>query len=227
MQQMPNYGDERQLAQCVYCGGNTLTRDHVPAKVLLDEPYPANLPVVPACESCNLGFSLDEEYVACLVDCAVTGSTRADDVHRPKTNRILERKPALVSMLTQARIETNGQVSLAINPDKIRRVILKLGRGHAAYELNEPQFEEPISLHFAPLTVMASGARERFESPIYTATWPEVGSRAMQRLANEPFTRSLWITVQEGRYRYMTAVSATVMVRVVISEYLGCEVIWS
>ena len=42
---------------CVYCGNAAGTRDHVPPKVLLDEPYPPDLPPVPACDECNNRFS--------------------------------------------------------------------------------------------------------------------------------------------------------------------------
>ena len=35
-----------------------------------------------------------------------------------------------------------------------------------------------------------------------------------------------WLTVQEGRYRYMALGASDVVVRGVCSEYLGFEVIW-
>ena len=73
MRQLHSFADDRLLAGCVYCSGSTETRDHIPSRVLLDEPYPENLLVIPACGSCNESFSLDEEYVACLVECARTG----------------------------------------------------------------------------------------------------------------------------------------------------------
>ena len=39
---------------------------------------------------------------------------------------------------------------------------------------------------------------------------------------------SLWIEAQQGRYRYLTSVGdEDVVVRMVISEYLACEVVWS
>jgi len=44
MKQLQCYGDSRNKGFCVHCGGPDETRDHVPAKVLLDEPYPENLP---------------------------------------------------------------------------------------------------------------------------------------------------------------------------------------
>lgn len=81
MEQLRNLGDARQTDFCVYCGGVTETRDHVPSKVFLDKPYPTNIPVVPACQSCNRNISRDEEYVACLIECSLTGSAKADGVH--------------------------------------------------------------------------------------------------------------------------------------------------
>jgi len=52
---------------CVYCGATANTRDHVPPKALLEEPRPINLRTVPACDSCNAGWSLDEEYMAVVL----------------------------------------------------------------------------------------------------------------------------------------------------------------
>lgn len=233
MKQLCNYGDERQLARCVYCAGRTETRDHVPSKVLLDEPYPENLPVVPACGSCNAGFSLDEEYLACLVDCVLTGSVDAHGRHRDKIQRILARKPALALRLTQGRTEANGEVAFVPEADRVRNVVLKLARGHVAFELNEPQLDEPDALSFVPLALMDPDTRTTFESPRQTSILPEVGSRAMQRVVvacqgeAEWIASADWITVQAGRYRYMADVGDGAIVRVVLSEYLGCEVVWS
>lgn len=52
---------------CVYCGKAATTRDHVPARCLLDRTRPAEIFTVPACKSCNSGFSLDEEYLRAFV----------------------------------------------------------------------------------------------------------------------------------------------------------------
>jgi hypothetical protein len=35
-----------------------------------------------------------------------------------------------------------------------------------------------------------------------------------------------WIVVQPGRYRYLAYVDSAVTVRMVLSEYLACEVVW-
>ena len=68
MQQLRCYGDDRNKGFCVHCGGPSETVDHVPSKVLLDEPYPENLMAASACRKCNNDFSIDEEYLACLLE---------------------------------------------------------------------------------------------------------------------------------------------------------------
>jgi len=232
MKQLPDYGDERQTALCVYCGGETRTRDHVPSKVFLDEPYPENLPVVPACRNCNQRFSLDEEYLACLIECVLAGAARVEDVRREKIRQILAKKPALVSRLAQARSETDDGVVFAVEVERVRKVVAKLALGHAAWELHEPRYDdEPVRVTFVPIVVMSQDGRCRFEeeqprSPV-PAPWPEVGSRAMQRiLTGADVDAEGWIVVQPGRYRYRAQVSDGMFVRMVISEYLACEAVW-
>jgi len=215
------------MAACIHCGGDTRTRDHVPSKVLLDEPYPENLPVVPSCKSCNEAFSMDEEYVACLVECTLAGSVQADDIRRKKIRRILRSKPALAAKLIQARKMTDSGTSFAVDTDRVRNVVLKLGRGHAAFELNEPQYDEPHSVSFVPLVGMPSDTRDLFETSLQSSLWPEAGSRAMQRLAVVWPAVPGWILVQPGRYRYLASVGDGVVIRMVISEYLACEVVWA
>jgi len=226
MEQVPNYADLRQTSFCAYCAGKTETRDHVPSKVFLDEPYPDNLPVVPACQCCNESFSLDEQYVACLIECVINGSVKPDDVKREKIRRILERKPTLVSKFREALQETAEGKSFRVETERVRNVILKLAMGHALFELNEPQFGKPSIVNCVPLLSMAREVLEDFETPPQSSVWPEVGSRASQRLVVDEPGASLWIVAQPGRYRYLTSVGHGVLVRIVISEYLACEVAW-
>ena len=60
--------------------------------------------------------------------------------------------------------------------------------------------------------------------------WPEIGSRAFLRAFGKspdqlPLSRD-WIVVQPDRYRYAVAETGGVIVRMVLSEYLACEVVW-
>ncbi len=229
MRQLKCYGDDRNKGFCVHCGGPSETVDHVPSRILLDEPYPDNLMGSPACLACNHGASLDEEYLACLLECAISGSTDPDRLQRPKIARILQTKPALRSRLQLA--STKGPDGPLWKPEasRVRHVVLKLARCHAAYELNEPQLQEPSSIEFKPLALMSPDERAAFENlEAQFSVWPEVGSRAMQR-ALAPSTDYLpqgWLVVQEGTYRYLTSQDVGLAVRVVLREYLGCEVLW-
>ncbi|MCL5105441.1 MAG: hypothetical protein M1133_15205 [Armatimonadetes bacterium] len=225
MDQLPNYGDGRQSAFCVYCGDVTETRDHVPSRVLLDEPYPDNLPVVSACEPCNSSFSKDEEYVACLVECALRGVVGGEGIQRQKIERILRKKPALAARIEEARSAQGDHISFGVERDRVRTVVLKLARGHAAFELNEPQLDEPRCVAYVPLSTMSDDMRSSFETPPVVGGWPEVGSRAMLRLIGSEVT-ARWIVVQPSQYRYLVYVDTGVVVRMVIGDYLACEVIW-
>lgn len=227
MEQLRNLGDCRQTGFCCYCGRSTETRDHVPSKVFLDEPYPSNLPVVFACRSCNEGFSLDEEYLACLIECAINGTTNLKIIKRKKIRSIIQRKPALVSKLNQACRQITEGVAFSAELPRVKNVILKLARGHSVYELNEPQIHAPSHIAFVPLVSMDSESRANYEASPRSSVLPEVGSRGSQRLVvNDPGV-SLWIIVQPGRYRYLAFVDGRVIIRIVISEYLACEVVWN
>lgn len=227
MRRIENYGDERQWRACVHCGGSPESRDHMPSKVLLDEPYPDDLPVVWSCAPCNRGLSLDEEYVACLVECVRTGSADPRDVDRPNVSRILSDSPKLRSRLARARDDIAGGIFFCPEYQRVRRILLKLARGHAMFELNERHYEEPAYVAAVPLQTVSRGERETFEVVAATQTWPEVGSRAMQRLVELGAGRIGWQIVQPGRYRYAVTWSDGVVVRIVLSEYLACEVRWS
>ena len=225
--------DERHTGMCVYCGTHPDTRDHVPSKVLLDEPYPPELPVVGACEKCSSSFSLDEQYLACFLDCVIHGGAEASDLHRPNVKRILEGNPALQLRIEGARKRDEAD-DLIWEPEagRVRNVILKLARGHAAYELY-PKLEKPSIVGFAPLQILSDDQRSAFEQVAgddETDLWPEIGSRAFLRaFGKSPDRLPLsggWVVVQPGRYRYSVSETGGVIVRMVLSEYLACEVVW-
>lgn len=203
MQQLRCYGDDRNKGFCVHCGGPSETVDHVPSKVLLDEPYPENLMAASACRKCNNDFSIDEEYLACLLECVIAGSAVPENLHRIKIARILRGNSSLLARLQRARTDgTEGPV-WAAETNRVNRVVLKLARCHAAFELNEPQLHEPSHLGFRPLPLMTEDERESFERDDDAfGIWPEVGSRAMQRVlvaGTDAFVKG-WVTVQEGNY---------------------------
>lgn len=227
MHQLRNYGDSRQIEGCAICGGEVATRDHVPPRVFLDEPFPENLPVVGACELCNSGTSIDEEYVACCIDCAVTGSLNSSAALRPKIGRILARKPALRARILGGMTRNQGTVIWNVEMRRVQRVIRKIACGLTVYELNEARHESPSAAVATPLASLDALQRAEFERVSPASVWPEVGSRAMQRLVVDQGGPAGWIVVQPHRFRYaMLWEHDATVVRMVFGEYLAAEVIW-
>ncbi len=228
MKQVRSFADERTLAFCAFCGGETGTRDHCPSRVLVDEPCPESLPVVPACAPCNASFSPDEEYLACLVACVIAGSTDPQAMPRAKISRILAAKPALRARIDQARTQIDGSPAFTPEHPRVTRVVTKLARGHALYEVNELCTDPPDEVVYTPLHLLDREQRQSFEYAVGSEVWPEVGSRAMRRLIEGiDLTAAGWIDVQPGRYRYSAQVNAGIDVRMVVGEYLACHVRWN
>lgn len=218
------FADDRMLGVCVYCGGSPDTRDHIPSRVLLDEPFPENLPVADCCQTCNTGFSLDEQYLACFIDCVIVGSTKPGDVERAKVTRILTDTPAIAARI--AASETRGSDEQQIWQPEINRlynVILKLARGHVAYELSLLQIDEPLSITCAPIIALDDHVVEQFLSPQETPSWPEIGSRAFIQACKQFLAASAdyWHVVQPGRYQYLVSQADGLFVRILLSKYLA------
>jgi len=124
------FRDDRLSGICVYCGKHPDTRDHVPSKVLLDEPYPSNLSVVDACLQCNSSFSLDEQYLACLIECVIQGTSESSNLERSKVKRILNENVSLRKKLAASEsTNEDGQTLWEPEKERIRNTILKLARG--------------------------------------------------------------------------------------------------
>jgi hypothetical protein len=242
MDQLRSFADDRLINGCIYCGGSEETRDHVPSRVFLDVPLPENLPVVGACRPCNNGFSSDEEYLGCLIESVVAGSTDPEHIRRPSVANILRRTPRLRARLEAAKSVSDGQVQFAVEPDRIANVILKLARGHAAFELSQPCRDEPSSIWWRPLALMTKDEFESFDACDLVQTFGEIGSRGLQRLCvmqltlqapnGETSTKEVivndWVDVQDGRYRYLTIDGGSeITIKIVIGKYLACEVIWA
>jgi hypothetical protein len=227
MQQFPPLGDNRQLNYCAFCGGQPETRDHCPSRVLLDEPYPENLPVVPACLECNSKFSQDEEYFACLIACVKIGSTEPAKIHREKVRRILSEKPMLRTRLEKARKVSGSRIIFTPEEQRVRAVVVKLAQGHSLYELHEPCIQMPDEVDIRPFELMSASEHDDFENPDPSSGWPEVGSRAMQRMVIfDSQIETSWIEVQAGLYRFNASVENGITIRIVIDEYLACLVRW-
>lgn len=227
MEYIEPHSDDRFLEFCVYCGGAPETRDHVPSKVLLDDPLPANLPVVGACLACNQSFSKDEEYLSCLLEAVLKGTAEASPEMRHKVRRILTERPAIAARIKNQAVHSEIHPLWEPEVERVNNVVFKLAQGHAAYELSLPLLDMPKSLGISPLMLMTEQEHADFEQIQLSGMWPEVGSRAMIRIATSwPDTPAEWNVVQSGRYRFTVSVANGVTVKMVLSEYLACEVRW-
>ncbi|MBK8382300.1 MAG: hypothetical protein IPL16_10500 [Ignavibacteria bacterium] len=135
MRQIKTFNDQRLDLMCSYCGDTaTETRDHVPAKILLDDPFPENLPVVPCCTKCNQDFSLDEEYFACSIECILRGTSNIEQLQRQKIKSALKKRPALQERIENSFTLQDGQLQFKYEQDRFMNVATKLAKGHAKYE---------------------------------------------------------------------------------------------
>jgi len=231
MRQVEEFSDDRNKGFCVHCGGPYETDDHMPSKVFLDRPYPENLSISPSCNKCNNSFSIDEEYLACILECIVCGDTNPKALERSKISQRLEKSSKLSAMIDRCRRIENGQVLWDVDQRRVRKVIVKLARGHTSFELAEPRLEEPDEYLSKPIDVLTSEELARFEnvSNIEFTAWPEVGSRAMSRaliVGNEVYSEG-WLVVQESRYKFRTMQQNGVTVQIILRDYLACEVVWN
>jgi hypothetical protein len=222
--------DERMTGMCVFCGAKPSTRDHCPSKVLLDAPLPPNLPVVNACERCNQSFSKDEQYLACFLECVLCGSTDPMSVRRENVRRILVDAPQLAAQIQSSvsLSEHGGQIWKA-DMDRVRNVVLKLSRGHLDYELSIQERGDPDVLEIVTFPLMSDEQRDFFECPESGSMelWPELGSRAFMRaLPSGERVADGWLSVQDGRYRYLVGQGDGNYVHIVLSEYLACRAVW-
>ncbi|PKA72762.1 hypothetical protein ATI02_5848 [Pseudomonas baetica] len=224
------FHDTRFNGVCVYCGAFPETRDHVPSKVLLDEPFPLALPVVPCCKTCNNSFSFDELYLACFIECVIHGTTDPEKMSRTKIKRILEERPQLRDSIERSKSQ-NGENLIWIPDDtKVKNIIMKLARGHAAYELSEPQMSAPEYIRIAPYGTLSEEEHADFENSPSLSLWPEIGSRAFVNslIANNNINLvNGWSVIQDSTYRYMVSYEDGISIKIVMREYLFCEIIFS
>jgi hypothetical protein len=124
---------------CYWCGGYSTGRDHVFPLALFEEPPPANLITVPACEAHNKHLELDEGYFRVL---AVGPAYKTEAGRAMWDDRVLrqfERAPGLrrrlASQLRTQDLDSSGGIYLGSvpalqgQPDRINRVLEKMVRG--------------------------------------------------------------------------------------------------
>jgi hypothetical protein len=230
VRQIQTFSDQRLDNLCSYCGDFPDTRDHVPSKILLDEPFPENLPIVPCCLKCNQDFSLDEEYFACAIECMIYGTTEINKLKRQKIKSILSKKEELRQRIESSFISENGNKYFKIENERFTKIIIKLAKGHAKYENSQLLFENPTSIWMKPLNAMDKDEIEIFFAQTEIGIVSEIGSRSFKNMfiGSNQYVYSQWITVQDNNYEYSVVDSFEVfVVKILIMDLLAIEVSWS
>lgn len=218
---------------CVYCGKPANTREHIPSKAFLSEPYPEDLATIPACFDCNNGFSEDEKYVSCFLD-ILKEAVYQDYTRRGETARRLEKDKKLKSLLDAQIKKYDERVTYTLDENRLCRILVKLAKGHAGFEMDHISFEDAdIKVRYSFVFNMSESAVDAFEEIPQTEIAPEVGSRGcitpfvVQNVeTGEVAGFMLWNDIQENQYRYQVSYNEVggICVKIVIYEMLYCRV---
>ena len=226
------YADDR----CVHCGDeiadDEMTREHVPSKTLLQRPFPLPdpLPTVAAHLDCNREFSLDEQYVSCLLASVISGSTDVDANRFRSQARALANDDRLRQRIERCRtvqLGLFGDTVIFWRPelDRVRNVIVKNAKGHIWFDTDLMMEGHPEHIGIMPFPSISPERRQSFEDGTETDMWAEIGTRLFQQQAYLEVGPGGWKSVQDGVYRY--AVDDSGVVRIVMHEYLAAEVFWT
>ncbi len=214
---------------CLYCEGSADSKEHVPSRIFLNKPYPENLPTVPACKKCNESYSLDEEYLACIIECARCGTIEVDKLERDKIKKILNRKTALYEKVKDSFLTKDNNLFVNIEANRVNNILIKLAQGHILYEFN--QYVKDVShiniMSFADLSISEINYFNENEECTIA---PDLGCRAMDEgfyvMCSDTTANGItsWQYVGNESYRYLTYYDEGHRVKIVIAEFLACEV---
>jgi len=227
-------------SQCIYCGEEAKTREHIPSKAFLTKPYPDNLGIVPACFKCNNSFSKDEIFLSILIE--------------KLKHRYYGRKYIITDEFAR-RVEKNrkieSEIDKAIDENKldgfykrILNIIFKLSIGHAVFEVSEGYCIKKRTIDFSFLNQISKENLEEFLLPfiISDELLPEMGSRAYERIRvvdielatvtdeeqklNVRMLMLDWVDVQISKYSYTSyRFGNEIIVKLIINEFLYAKTI--
>jgi hypothetical protein len=244
---------EANESLCIYCGEIATSREHIPSKVFLEEPFPDNLYLVPACSKCNNSFSQDELYTwfiikileqysgKCLNENLKKRSISHPDIYGKAKKDISD----FADMFSD-----DSALMFEFKSKRIERILEKLAIGHAVYELSEGYFSggsegwQALMIKYAFAPALSQEVMDDFNAIniVNDLLWPEIGSRIYENFyaitfslneVNGDNSTSLggcffdWVEIQSGVYRYITNfASDEIQVKIVIDEFLFAEVVY-
>lgn len=184
---------------CIYCGESVTTREHTPSKTFLIEPYPENLPTIPACFACNNGYSEDERLQRTLQEQIWMENGKV--YFKPDEKRILR------ILLKLARGHAGLELDY-VNFDNTETEVWY----DFVFNMSQNDIEEFNNIPVCSLYPEV-GSR---------------GMYVIQNLsAGDAQTFAGWIDVQNGQYRYQVSYdnNGSIVVKIVIFEFLYYRVV--
>ena len=183
--------------------------------------------MVGSCLKCNKGASLNEEYVACLLEVAAHGSADPTSLTRENIARTLTKRPPLAARLANS---LNAAGMFTINDEdraRVSTVIEKMARSLWAFETSEATHTSTAEVRYQQIARLNDAQFEVFYKLSDHELIPEVGSRAMIRLlvSEHGILPNRWIEVQEGRFSYaVELLPGRGRVKMILGDYLAAEV---
>jgi hypothetical protein len=203
---------KEQTGICVYCGqSGHVTEDHVIPRCLFVQPYPSDIPRVPACRVCNNDQqSQDDSYLRDALICIYEAYRHpiAQELFGGKFTRAVQQgksafaRDALrarpVSVYTSSGLFVETAYAFDIPAERLTRIITRIVRGlHCAF-LHEPLVEgAQIEIHRPRDLAMAEQAAldlNRKGAPYVRVGDGKVFSCLYARTADRPDV-SLWFLI--------------------------------
>lgn len=222
----PYLSCKKENSYCIYCSNIADSREHLPPRVFIDVPKKNEWNIVPACETCNNGYSEDEQFVACATEYILAMVYYNGVIQRDKIKKTFKKRPKILEKIKSlCKIERGNLIIDNDIIESIKKVFLKIGQGHFMYDCSMFLDENAtISVAFEPQ--LTQKELDEFNSQVICNCIPEIGSRVSNQICLNINTNEmiiLWNTIDDKNYRYL--ISPDGILRIVIREFLYIEII--
>ncbi|MGB0562163.1 MAG: hypothetical protein ACPGVO_10210 [Spirulinaceae cyanobacterium] len=107
------------------------------------------------------------------------GTTTPNSDFSPKIAATLNARPSIKEKIELSKsIDEGSNILWTPESDRVKEVVLKLARGHVAYELGIQHIDEPDFIEIFPIPYMSEAQVGSFFLFEDSCLFPEIGSRA-------------------------------------------------